>query len=105
MEVDLENTERIMKQIQYSEMMRLPDPAERMCRLMVARNQNQYLRNKYPDIEEMLLAAEMFPKEQGRASSHSNDPEKDEYKFLKQDCYGIIWHVLKKESLRGLRSI
>ncbi len=70
-----------------------------MRRLQTAREQNQYLRNKYPDIEEMLLAAEMISKEQGRASSRPKALEADEYKLLEQDCYGIIWHILKEKGI------
>lgn len=88
MKDDLENTERIMKQVQSSELMRLPDPAEQIRWLQEANNQDRYLRNKSPDIEEMLHAAEMLSKVQGRASSQSKAPETNEYKLLEQDCYG-----------------
>lgn len=99
MKEDLENTKRIMKQVQYSVLMLIPDPAEQIRRLQEANNQDQYLRKKYPDIEEMLYAAEMLSKVQGRASSHSKAPETNEYKLLEQDCYGIVLHVLKKKGI------
>lgn len=106
MAVDFANTEKIIDQIQYSKLMLLPDPVEQMRKLQVARKQNQCLGNKYPDIEEILLATKMLSKEQGRASSRLNAPETDEYKLLKQDCYGIIWHVLKKKGIvTRMRSI
>lgn len=84
-----------MRQIQYLVLMLPLDSAEQMRWLQVA----GYLRNKYSDIEEMLHAAEMLSKEQRRASSRSKAPETDEYKLLKQDCYSIIWYVIKKKGI------
>lgn len=94
---DIREIERMMDQIQNSSRMSMMNPDEKEFLFQEARRLNHYLRNKYPEIEEMLFAAQNIPKGNSNTMSRTALPKPEEYIVLEQDYYGILWGVLIKK--------